>query len=208
MPPRHKRPHDRDYAISRRSRERVRTFHGPEALHEQLAILRDARQTLNDYAASVNGTFGVLGWSIHDILWGTQRRRSALGPEAERWSEILLPHAAALSLAHYDEIGRTTATFSKALREVRAYGNLTHHPFWGSWPRPRTPAGQEAIGSTLAALNEAVVRAQAKLAAVGREVGTALPASETELAHWAAVAGNLAPWAHSPLVPSRESLGN
>ena len=107
------------------------TFRPPPGLGARREALEAARERLNAYADLMKRPFGALDLTIHDVLWGAQRRRSSLGGEARRWGVIELGNVQTLRRQEYEEICRTAGTFGTALGQLRKRGLLNEHPFWG-----------------------------------------------------------------------------
>ena len=154
-----------------------RTFRPPAALDERARVLADSRKRLNAYARRINARIAPIGWTVHEVLWGTERRRSMLGAQAERWKNVVVPNLESLTLSGYEELRRSAHTFGEALAQVRRAGPLGSHPFWGIWAPRADPAFEAALLATLERLRQAAQEAVTRLATLSTELGAPCPPS-------------------------------
>ncbi|MBK8412239.1 MAG: hypothetical protein IPL19_30225 [Sandaracinaceae bacterium] len=170
----------------RRRLEARGTFSEPLQLKERLQLLQSARSELNAYARKMNLSFGAMGWTIHDILWGTERRRAQMRASAEPWAGVVLVDAHKLTPQAYEALRATASTFSKVTAAVRP-GNapLENHPFFGVWPTDPRPDWEERILRALQALLQESSHAVASLARVRSQLGDSVPGDASVLSSWA-----------------------
>lgn len=179
-----------------------RSFRPPAALEDRARVLADSRHRLNSYARKINARVGTIGWTVHEVLWGTQRRRLTLGDQAETWKNVVLPGVESLTLSAYEELRRCALAFGESLTHVRSTGVLSSHPFWGIWPGRTDPAFEAKLLETLKSLRERSSDAVAQLRVLSKELGAPCPPSIDylhtlrirvehlhELAHQAVMAG-------------------
>jgi very-short-patch-repair endonuclease len=158
----------------------------PPKLEERLQVLQATRTDLNAYAQRMNTPSGAMRWKIHDILWGTQRRRSLLAKDAKIWSELVLRNVEHLTLDRYEALRSAARTFSQLLHEVRPAGaRLDQHPFYGAWPNDPRVDAEEYIVRALEALVRAARAAAEHLAIVRSQLGESVPFEAPALGAWA-----------------------
>ena len=146
------------------------TFRSPAELEQRTRVLSDLRQRLNSHATRMNAPTGAMGWKVHDVLWGTRRRRSILGAQSEAWTRVSFPSADSLTLDQYEDLRRCASAFGGALTHARSGGPLSAHPFWGLWSAHTDPAFEHAIVDALEHLHRASSKAIADIDALSAEL--------------------------------------
>ncbi|AKV04713.1 DNA helicase related protein [Labilithrix luteola] len=191
----------------RRRRETRGTFRPPTQLDECIRVQRDARARLNDYANVLNRRVGQLGWTIHELLWGTQRRREKLGAHASTWDAIGFDGVENLALGGYEAFRAAASDFGTSLADVRrGEASLAAHPFWGVWPNdPRSDLAPDLLRH-LEALERAVGEAEALRASLVERLGGDVPEDPTSLAAWLARLQFLGQAAQGAVVSSASAL--
>jgi very-short-patch-repair endonuclease len=183
-----------------------RTFRPPAALEEHARVLADSRHRLNSYARRINGPVGAIGWTVHQVLWGTQRRRSTLGTHAETWKNVPFPGVETLSLSAYEELRRCALAFGDALTQVRSAGELSSHPFWGIWSGRTDPAFEAELLDTLKYLRERSLDVAGHMEAVSRELGAPCPPSADYMRGLSTRAEHLHQCAHQAVMKGAQAL--
>lgn len=167
-----------------------------DELEGRKRLVDDLRSKLNSYSKVMNQRVGSLGWTVHDVLWGIQRRRSELGSEAaEAWKNVVIEGANEVSLKEREELVRSARTFASALKELRKRGDVAAHPFFGCWFRSPEPSHEDRIRRYLETVQATARDAGARMAELAQITGQPMREFAADLAHIAARARTLEPLA-------------
>ena len=75
----------------------------PGVLDDKLQLLERDKRRLAEYVDLINSSYGRLGHSVHDLLWGYQRRRRTLDFDVALIDQFTLLHAHDLTPADVEE---------------------------------------------------------------------------------------------------------
>lgn len=107
-------------------------FDEPRLLEEKRQLLEADRQQLTDYVQLINRPYGLVGQSLHEVIWASQRRRKALQIDPLLVEQLSLPNPRQLTTQILGGYRQAVSQYSAHFAEVCGVDSLiAEHPWFG-----------------------------------------------------------------------------